>query len=307
MINQHDILCAPLQGYTDHVWRNAHAKYFGGVKYYYSPFIRLEKGEIRRHDLKDVNPCNNNTNFIPQILACKPQEALVLTKVLTDMGYRAIDINLGCPHPPIAMRHKGAGMLKYPDEIREFLEVISTVTEVKYSVKMRLGWDEPEQWKEVLPLLDVIKPTQVTVHPRIGTQKYRGELNMEQFGLLLKQSPYPVIYNGEITSHDDITEIFDQFPTLSGIMMGRGLVAHPYLTATNPSIETLQQFHDELLNTYCEIYTGGDAQIVNKMKSLWELFLPEADHKARKTIKKSHSIEQYASAAQEAISSIKID
>lgn len=61
---------APLQGYTDAAYRQAHACIFGGIDTYYSPFVRVEHGEIRRKDIRDINPENNrNIHLIPQLIA----------------------------------------------------------------------------------------------------------------------------------------------------------------------------------------------------------------------------------------------
>lgn len=307
MNSQLNIYSAPLQGYTDHIWRNNHAKYFGGITRYYTPFLRLEKGAIRNHDIKDINPDVNSTAAVPQIIACKPQEAITLIDTIKNLGYTSIDINFGCPHPPVALKHKGAGMLKYPDEFKEFLLAIKQYKDIDFTVKMRLGWDDSKQWQEIMPLMDIIKPSHITVHPRIGTQKYKGELDIMQFEALLASSNYPIIYNGNIDTLANAIAIKEKYPNLAGIMVGRGLISHPYLTSTNASNQSVTDFHDSLMEAYTNSYTGGEGQIVNKMKSLWELFLPEADHKARKAIKKSHTLQQYASAAHDAINSVTID
>lgn len=61
---------APLQGYTDAVYRRAHARIFGGIETYYSPFVRMEHGEIRRRDVRDIEPDNNpSLHLIPQLIA----------------------------------------------------------------------------------------------------------------------------------------------------------------------------------------------------------------------------------------------
>lgn len=61
---------APLQGYTDAVYRRAHARIFGGIETYYSPFVRMEHGEIRRKDARDIGPENNpGLHLIPQLIA----------------------------------------------------------------------------------------------------------------------------------------------------------------------------------------------------------------------------------------------
>lgn len=301
-----NIYSAPLQGYTDHIWRNNHAKYFGGITRYYTPFIRLEKGTIRNHDIKDINPDVNTSTVVPQIIACQPQEATILIDAIKNLGYTSIDINLGCPHPPVALKHKGSGMLKYPDEFAKFLQAIAQYRDINFSVKMRLGWDDNKQWQEIMPLLDIINPTHITIHPRIGTQKYKGDLDLSQFEAILASCHYPILYNGNIESIADAITIKEKYPNLAGVMIGRGLVAHPYITSTDATNQTVQNFHDSLMEAYCNSYTGGEGQIVTKMKSLWELFLPEADHKARKAIKKSHTLQQYATAAHDAINSVTI-
>ena len=110
------VLAAPLQGVTDNVWRMAQHEVFGGVDAYYSPFMRVEHGEVRRKDLRDVDPDRNaGITLIPQILACQPDHALMMVDALQQKGYRRIDINLGCPFPPIALHRKGSGILAYPD------------------------------------------------------------------------------------------------------------------------------------------------------------------------------------------------
>ena len=64
---------APLQGYTDAAYRQAHARIFGGIDTYYSPFVRVEHGEIRRKDARDIHPDNNrNIHLIPQLIASCP-------------------------------------------------------------------------------------------------------------------------------------------------------------------------------------------------------------------------------------------
>ena len=61
---------APLQGYTDAVYRQAHARIFGGIDTYYTPFVRVEHGEIRRKDIRELEAENNrNVPLVPQLIA----------------------------------------------------------------------------------------------------------------------------------------------------------------------------------------------------------------------------------------------
>ena len=101
---------APLQGYTDAAYRQAHACIFGGIDTYYSPFVRVEHGEIRRKDIRDINPENNrNIHLIPQLIAPQPSTLEQIVSLFIEHNYQEADINLGRPFPMLAKRHNGAG------------------------------------------------------------------------------------------------------------------------------------------------------------------------------------------------------
>lgn len=94
---------APLQGYTDAVYRRAHARIFGGIETYYSPFVRMEHGEIRRKDARDIEPDHNpGLHLIPQLIAPDADKLEHIMSLFIEKGYREADINLGCPFPMLA-------------------------------------------------------------------------------------------------------------------------------------------------------------------------------------------------------------
>lgn len=293
MTNISKIYCAPLQGFTDFVWRNAHAEVYGNVDIYYTPFMRMVNHSIPNRYIADVNPENNVARIRPQILATNPEDATLMVKQLRDMGYTEIDINLGCPHPPIAGKKKGSGMLAHPAMCEELFVALSKIEEVRYSIKMRLGYDSFHQWQDILPLMDIISPMEIVVHPRMGKQMYRGEVNTDEFSMLYEACHYPIIYNGDITSTCQIELLQHRYPQLSGVMVGRALLAKPYLFCNYVDSADLERFHAILYSQYQKHLLGGEHQILTKMKSLWEYFLPDADKKLRKAIKKCNSIAHY--------------
>ena len=299
------VLAAPLQGVTDNVWRMAQHEVFGGVDAYYAPFMRVEHGEVRRKDLRDVDPERNvGTTLIPQILACQPNHALMMVDALKQKGYHRIDINLGCPFPPIALHRKGSGMLAYPDLVEAMFQSLATVQDVEYSVKMRLGWDRNDQWRDILPLMDIIKPESITVHPRTGKQQYKGELDIEQFEAMLAASSWPVVYNGSLHTVEDIHQTVERYPALEAVMVGSGLAADPGMLAPDAAADDYGRFHDLLVDGYTEVLNGGEAQLVRHLQDIWQTFLPDTDHKLQKAIRKSHTIDQYQNAAAAALASV---
>lgn len=83
---------APLQGFTNHIFRKIHHKIYNNIDVYYSPFVRLEtNNSFRNKDVKDILPINNSEiNFIPQILAGEQEEAFVLINMLAGKGYKKL-------------------------------------------------------------------------------------------------------------------------------------------------------------------------------------------------------------------------
>ena len=300
------VLAAPLQGVTDNVWRMAQHEVFGGVDAYHAPFMRVEHGEIRRKDLRDVDPYRNSgITLIPQILACQPNHALMMVDALKQMGYLRIDINLGCPFPPIALHRKGSGMLAYPDLVKELFTALANVEGVEYSVKMRIGWDCNDQWRNILPLMEIIRPVNITVHPRTGKQQYKGELDIEQFEAILAASPWPVVYNGSLRTVEDIEQIIAQYPTLAAVMVGSGLAANPGMLVPDAAADDYRSFHDLLVEGYSEQLNGGEAQLVRHLQDIWQTFLPGTSHKLFKAIRKSRTLDQYENAAAAALADVK--
>ncbi len=299
------VLAAPLQGVTDNVWRMAQHEVFGGVDAYYAPFMRVEHGQIRRKDLRDVEPeRNEGTVLIPQILACQPDHALMMVQALQGMGYSRIDINLGCPFPPIALHRKGSGMLAYPDLVEALFKALAAVSGVEYSVKMRLGWDRNDQWRDILPMMDILKPVNIAVHPRIGKQQYKGELDIEQFEALLGASSWPVVYNGSLRTVEDIEDVVGRYPCIAAVMVGSGLAANPGMLALDATPGDYRRFHDMLVEGYTDQLNGGEAQLVRHLQDIWQAFLPGTGHKLFKAIRKSRTIEQYQDAAAAALADV---
>ncbi|MDO4162911.1 MAG: tRNA-dihydrouridine synthase family protein [Bacteroides sp.] len=304
MQNPLPIHFAPLQGYTDAIYRQAHARIFGGVESYYTPFVRVEHGEIRRKDARELKPENNRgVHLIPQLIAPDVEKLEQIMTLFVQKGFKSVDINLGCPFPMLTKRHNGSGMLPYPDKVERLLTTaISRYPEVRFSVKMRLGWDDAEEALRLLPLLNGLPLSHVIMHPRLGKQQYKGNVNLQAFEAFYNECRLPLFYNGDLLTTDDIRSLTDRFPRLAGIMLGRGLLANPALAleyrqgqplAPADKAERLSRLHAELFSQYAALLQGGDLQLLTKMKSLWEYLLPDADRKARKAIHKANRLDTY--------------
>ena len=223
---------APLQGYTDDVFRRIHHELVGGIETYYTPFIRMEGGKVRSKDMRDIRPeFNRGVPVVPQIIMKSMKELDYLTAVVEEEGYSRIDINMGCPFPMQAKHGRGAGMMAHLDVVEQMADFIAENRQTEFSVKMRLGWENKEEWRPVLDILNTIPLKHVTLHPRIGIQQYKGELDMEEFMAFYAECDHPIIYNGEMKTLKELQQMNQKFVKLAGIMIGRGLLARPSLSA----------------------------------------------------------------------------
>ncbi|MCQ2224982.1 MAG: tRNA-dihydrouridine synthase family protein [Paludibacteraceae bacterium] len=306
---------APLQGYTDAVFRETHAKHFKGIDAYYTPFCRVEKGEMRWHDQKDINPERNPTLFkegrlVPQIIGNSAEEVTLLIQKIQEFGYKKVDVNFGCPFPMIAKKQKGAGILTCPEKVEEVLAALSQFSGMEFSLKMRLGMVAPDEALQLLPLINQTKLSHLTMHARLGKDQYKGEMDLESYETFAKACKIPLVFNGDITTLEGMQNIEEQYPNLSAMMIGRGLLQNPLLVeerinnAPYPAAKRnalLKSFLEELEAGYAEQMNGGEGQVVQKLTSYWEYLLPELDHKSRKKILKSKKMTDYKSGVTEAL------
>jgi tRNA-dihydrouridine synthase len=278
---------------------------WGGIEYYYTPFVRIEKGDFRHKDINDIATENNsNTPVVPQMLPHDGDELARITELFLSKGYNKADINMGCPFPPVALHGRGSGLLPHKELIKGLMQATTQYPEMQFSVKMRLGWEDKNEWREVMDILNTTTLTHITLHPRIGRQQYKGSVDMEEFDNFYNLCIHPIIYNGDLNSTADVKNIALKYPKLKGVMLGRGLIARPYLSTllksevklgANEIIARTEKFHNALYKEL-EASSQGNTQLMQRAHALWEYFLPHAPHKHRKAVLKSSSARQYTNA-----------
>jgi len=293
---------APMRGLTEFIYRNAFSRYFKGIDIAVSPFITAVSGKISNKHLKDVLPQNNQADLplIPQLLSKDPQGFICTAQKLFELGYEEINWNLGCPYAMVANKMRGSGLLPYPEKINAFLEIVLSQIPNRLSIKMRLGRFHTDEILSIIPGLNAYPLSELIIHPRTGIQMYDGTPNLEQFEKCLFLSRHPIIYNGDIRSLSDYQLICERFPSIDGIMLGRGLLRNPFLgeMIERPHLEIdwirLKNFHDDLYHQYRYILSGP-GHVLGKMKEHWkylsQLFVDS--HRILKKIQRSVSFSQY--------------
>ena len=304
------IQAAPLQGFTEAVWRNIHEKVFGGIDTYFTPFIRYEHGEIRNKDIRDIEKKNNSVkNLVPQLIASTPAEMQPLLQLIKAEGYKNVDINMGCSFPLQARQKRGAGILPHPQLVADLMNEVKMHPELTFSVKMRLGWENKDEWKEIVPILNETPLSHVTMHPRLGREAYKFPADTLSFAAFYEECKHPVVYNGDVCTLTDIERIEKAFPALHAIMVGRGLLANPAIGLEHERgseltgremCDFVQRMHDELYATLAG-RLQGNTQILGKLKPYWEYLLPQMEKRLKKAILKAGTAEKFVQAVNNAL------
>lgn len=274
------IYFAPLEDVSGYIFRNLINMMFPGADRFFSPFISAV-GPGRKHkrrEIEDVSPENNiTTELVPQILTNSAVDFLNTANWLIDMGYNEINFNLGCPSKDIVVRGKGSGFLPKTDKLdlffHEVFKGLDKRKDVRLSVKTRIGSSDNNNIDELIEIFNRYPISEVTVHPRLGKDFYRGNPDMESFQRFYDGLKVPLVYNGDIFTCDDIRETEERFPGIKAIMIGRGFLKNPALAREYKggdilTITEIREFVQKLYDEYRN-RLSADRYALDKMKELW--------------------------------------
>ena len=310
MDNRNDqIYLAPFQGITTNVFREIYTRHFPGAdKLFTAFFTSIENAKSLKSKRAELELTHhNNIPVVPQILSKDAQEIILFGQLCHEKGFQEINWNLGCPFPRVAHKRRGSGLLPYPEMVREILEEAIPKLPLKFSVKCRLGYYEPQEILDLMPVFNDFPLSELIIHARIGKQLYKGNVNLEAFEQAIAQSKIPASYNGDIFSVKDLEEMKNRFPELERWMIGRGLLADPFLPS---EIKGELQPEDKkiILKKYVDdLYYGyrrkmnDRLQAINVMKELWSYLSLSFDQpgKVFGKIKKCTSFDAYEDAVNE--------
>jgi len=188
-------------------------------------------------------------------------------------------------------------MLRDPDALDAFLDAVFRAAPLDISVKTRIGFSDPGEFPRILDVYNQYPIKELTIHPRVRSAFYNGDVNMEAFRYAVSNSRAPLCYNGNLCSMAQIEAFHEQFPQIEAVMLGRGLIGDPgLLTPDGTSPDKLEAFLSELLEEYLVAF-GGSRNAMFRMKEHWHLLLCKFENSERlgKQLRKTTDLEQYRS------------
>ncbi|MDO5142691.1 MAG: tRNA-dihydrouridine synthase family protein [Eubacteriales bacterium] len=296
---------APMEGVTGAVYRRTHHEFFPGADKYFMPFLTpTAQPKLTPRQLREVAPENNaGVPAVPQLLSRTAADCIWAIEALAALGYPQVDLNLGCPSGTVTAKGKGAGLLADPDALDRLLDAVYAASPIPVSIKTRLGMADPAEFDRLLAIYDRYPVAELTIHPRVRQDFYKGQVREGAFAAALPRCTMPVCYNGDLVSEQDVHAVETRYPAVQAVMIGRGLIADPGLIARlrgapRAGRDTLAAFHDTLYERYCTQF--GDRRVaVQRMKEVWSyhLHLFDDHEKHGKRLRKSRTADEYEQAA----------
>ena len=273
---------APLQSFTDRHFRNAFQEFMGDVDQFYAPYLKMNNdGTIKDGPKKDILPEQNPfETVIPQLMACCPEDFLIMADYISDLGYTEVNWNLGCPYPMVAKRDLGSGILNKPEKIIHILNEVLPKTKLQVGIKMRMGYEDTSDILTILPALNEYPLSEIIIHARYGKQLYQGECDRERFAECIPLTNHRLTYNGDIRSVSEFRALKAMFPEINHWMIGREAIGNPFL------FEMIQEDSEELPEDWRSVFgsfliqlmenhlseSKNEGNIFVKTKHFWEYF-----------------------------------
>ena len=303
---------APMEGITGYVYRRVQHALFPAFDKYFSPFlVPRPKKTFHSREVKEILPQNNEgITLVPQLLTNRAEDFIRAACRLQEYGWQEINLNLGCPSGTVVSKGKGAGFLVQPRLLEEFLDEIFSAFPVsggeegcmRISLKTRLGMEDAEEFLYLMEIFRRYPLKELIIHPRVREDYYGNRPDWNAFGQALESAPFPVVYNGDLFTVEDVSRFRERFPQADTVMLGRGAVADPSLIRQLKGGEALsagelQEFLARLASDYGEALSG-ERDVLFKLKELWFYLaglFPEGEAELKR-IRKVQSMPEYRAA-----------
>ena len=305
------LMLAPMQGVTNRAVRHVFAQWVR-PDVLFTEFMRVRPGAVggparlSDGDLDDAKAEEHGIPLVVQLIGRDQGPLVEASLAAQDAGARNLNLNMGCPYGRMNVGC-GGGMLERPESLPDILHALRESIPGSFSVKVRAGYEDPEQIFSLLPLFEAAGVDFLVLHARTVVQRYDGAADHGLTARVVKQTRLPLIANGDICTADDGHRVLRETGA-AGLMLGRGAMRDPLLfdrlrgrATARPSSDELLLVHQRYLRRLAERYGalfGGDAQVLARLKSsMGVMGLPEESRPYR-TLRKAKTVEAFCDAVE---------
>lgn len=273
------LMLAPMQGLTNRAMR---ALFIDWVRpdVVFTEFMRVSnvsRKRLQRNDLKEAASTTDNVPLVTQLVGNNSEALVAAVSNAEEVGAHHINLNMGCPYGRMTTAATGGAMLQQPEQLAEIIPALRMAISGTFSIKLRAGYNDPEQIFSLLPLFEKTKVDFLILHPRTVVQKYAGAADHSITKRVVRETSIPVIANGDIlTAAEGLSLLADT--NAAGLMLGRSAIADPLLfeRLRNKNIKEptqgetaimLQCYLSDVLARYSKLFCG-ERQTLDKVKNV---------------------------------------
>ena len=266
---------APMQDVTDLAFVRTLARIGSLPDFLVTPYFRSTATTCAMAD-ENLRCIRENESGCPIHAQLAGSDAAALVRDATELmklPVAGINLNAGCPSPLVNRHGAGAALLRDLENFREILlRLRDAVPEGKFSVKCRIGWQEPDEFDAILPVLAEARPDMVMIHLRTRAQLYAGKPHWYIGPRAVQDLQCPVLLNGDMQTHESVLRTME-VAECAGVMLGRGAVRNPYLFRMvrgggAPTRDEMHAYYETLIEETGRILPEGITQAghCNRMK-----------------------------------------
>jgi tRNA-dihydrouridine synthase len=299
-------MLAPMQGLTNQALRGLFATWVRPDTLF-TEFMRVAPGATAKRlsavDLREIAATEQGIPLVVQLIGHGTEALVAAARIAQEAGSEHINLNLGCPFGRMTSGLTGGGILQRPELLQELVPALRSVINGSFSIKLRAGYDDPQQIFSLLPLFETSRVDFLVLHPRTVVQEYQGLADHAITARVVCATSLPVIANGDVRTTADCLRVLE-LTGAAGLMLGRGAIADPLLfqrirgqAAAEPDraerADLLRHYLTDLLNRYSTLFCG-EQQVLGKVKSVLAFMDDNAFSKQYKALRKTRSIQQFS-------------
>ncbi|UTR12977.1 tRNA-dihydrouridine synthase [Evansella sp. LMS18] len=169
--------------------------------------------------------------IVAHIWGDKPENFRQMSIGMAELGFRGIDINMGCPVPNVARHGKGSGLIQRPEVAAELIQA-AKAGGLPVSVKTRLGFSEVDEWRDWLKHILKQDIVNLSIHLRTRDEMSKVDAHWELIPEIkkLRDEVAPdtlLTINGDIPDRETGLRLAEQYG-VDGVMIGRGIFSNPF-------------------------------------------------------------------------------